>query len=170
MLRVRQGIFIWEKKKFQSRGIVSITRRFGKYRRSRRRGRGVSRGNWKKPCRAPKQNARDAILLWGRPRSAVPRIVYTRSLYVLKNAAVKERLLRRNGQRSDLFYWDVGTSDQFTKCPVEHGGPVIVSMIRTSFRAPIRHARTLWQLFRYFLEPREGTEPGPPLSRHRHLR
>jgi len=45
--------------------------------------------------------------------------------------------------RSDLFYWDVGTSDQFTKCPVEHGGPVIVSMIRTSFRAPIRHTRTL---------------------------
>jgi len=45
--------------------------------------------------------------------------------------------------RSDLFYWDVGTSDQFTKCPVEHGGPVIVSMIRTSFQAPIRRTRTL---------------------------
>lgn len=54
--------------------------------------------------------------------------------------------------RSDLFYWDVGTSVQFTKCPVEHGGPVIVSMIRTSFRAPIRHIRELFN--HYFVTSR----------------
>lgn len=64
--------------------------------------------------------------------------------------------------RSDLFYWDVGTSVQFTKCPVEHGGPVIVSMIRTSFRAPIRHIR---ELFNHYFVTSRTCRRTPPLPR-----
>lgn len=65
--------------------------------------------------------------------------------YVFSNAPVKERLLCVATARSDLFYWDVGTSDQFTKCPVKHGGPIIISMIRTSFRPPIYAIRELFK-------------------------
>lgn len=61
--------------------------------------------------------------------------------------------------RSDLFYWDVGTSDQFTKCPVKHGGPVIVSMIRTSFRAPMR--RNANSLNRSFVTSQERARKLP---------
>ena len=44
----------------------------------------------------------------------------------------KMRVYTRRGKRcivSDLFYSEVGRLDQFTKYPVEHEGPVIISMI-----------------------------------------
>jgi len=128
--------YLYEKKS-NSRGYCSISRRFGKY---------GDRGNWKNVSR--RQKATIAIGHRSMLERAAKRMTmcFVPHLYAPFNYFKTRRwknVCYVATVRSDLFYWDVGTSVQFTKCPVEHGGPVIVSMIRTSFRAPIRHIREL---------------------------
>lgn len=101
------------------------------------------RGNWKKRVANRKRDDCNRTLFYFARINRGQRcemMVYMFPLRILKRGGERTFV---TSQRSDLFHWDVGTSDQFTKCPVKHGGPIIVSMIRTSFRPPIRHTRTL---------------------------
>lgn len=138
---VRRDIYMKKKTLQLSRHCFSISRPFRKntatevigktYRADRKR---RSRSATARCLREPRRER------WCAPRLYAPFNPYFKTRR-WKNVCYVATV------RSDLFYWDVGTSVQFTKCPVEHGGPVIVSMIRTSFRAPIRRIR---ELFRYF--------------------